>query len=412
MNARLLITSLLLSSLILLGAGCLAAQPPSVQPQRSADVRYVVTDLGTLGGSFSSAADINDRGEIDGYSTLPGDAVQHSFVIKNGTMTDLGTLGGPSSISFMGLNAKGQVPGAAEVAVSDPNAENFCGLDFQPPIMICLAFITRNGVMTPLSTLGGNNASSSAVANSGEVSGYAETSAVDPNCPPPQMLQFLPVIWSKDGVIQALSLYQGDTEGAAFGINNRGEVVGTSGICGPFDPQTALPLVSQHALLWRHGQAIDLGNLGGAINNAALAISDRGVIVGTSDLPGDTYFHAFLWRQGKMRDLGTLSGDVISAALAVNNRRQITGISIGANGNPRAFLWERGVMFDLNTLVAGNAPLYLLQGIGINKRGEIVGSGSQLSTGNTHAFLAIPCELRHENLSLSGAEANALRQCP
>lgn len=412
MNARLLITGLLLSSFTLLVSVRLAAQPSPLQPQRSGDVRYVVTDLGTLGGSFSSAADINDRGEIDGYSTLPGDAVQHSFVIKNGTMTDLGTLGGPSSISFMGLNAKGQVPGAAEVAVSDPNAENFCGLDFQPPIMVCLGFITRNGVMTPLSTLGGNNASSSAVANSGEVAGYAETSTVDPNCPPPQVLQFLPVIWSKNGVIQALSLYQGDTEGAAFGVSNRGEVVGSSGICGPFNPYYSLPFVAQHAMLWRNGQAIDLGNLGGAVNNAALAISDRGVIVGTSGVPGDIYNHAFLWHKGKMRDLGTLSGQVISAGLAVNNRRQVAGVSIDANGNLHAFLWQRGVMFDLNTLVAGNAPLYLRQGFGINNRGEIVGYGSQLSTGNAHAFLAIPCELRHEGMSLSATEADALRRCP
>jgi hypothetical protein len=34
---------------------------------------YTVTDLGTLGGTFSFAGGINNRGDIEGFSTLPGD---------------------------------------------------------------------------------------------------------------------------------------------------------------------------------------------------------------------------------------------------------------------------------------------------------------------------------------------------
>jgi len=66
----------------------LGAQEPSTT-QASRSVRYTITDLGTLGGSFSLAYGINDNGQIDGFSTLPGDAVQHSFVIEKGAMIDL-----------------------------------------------------------------------------------------------------------------------------------------------------------------------------------------------------------------------------------------------------------------------------------------------------------------------------------
>ena len=59
--------------------------------------RYVVVDLGTLGGSFGLAFGINDKGQVDGFANLPGDNAQHAFVYAKGVMTDLGTLGGPNS---------------------------------------------------------------------------------------------------------------------------------------------------------------------------------------------------------------------------------------------------------------------------------------------------------------------------
>ena len=67
----------------------------------------------------------------------------------------------------------------------------------------------------------------------------------------------------------------------------------------------------------------DLGTLGGW-SSAAVAINDRGQIVGTSvtktkNGDGDPVSHAFLWQNGKMRDLGTLGG-WSSAAVAINDR--------------------------------------------------------------------------------------------
>jgi probable HAF family extracellular repeat protein len=349
---------------------------------------YVVTDLGTLGGTFSIAFGINDRGQIDGLSTTPGDQVTHGFFLENGVMTDMGTLGGPNSQALFGPGGAAQATGLAENGIPDPNGEDFCGLGTN---LICLNFVWQNGVMAPLYTLGGNNAQGSDINAQGQIAGMAENATPDPNCPAPQVLQFRPAVWT-NGKIQALPVSLGDPEGAAFGINDSGDVVGASGTCAAYDLRYGVSLQPQHALLWRRGsvKAIHLGSLGGRINNAGFAINESEQVVGASDLPGDQFQHAFLWQHGVITDLGTLAGDVVSAAIGINNKGQATGVSIDAAGNLRAFLWQNGVMTDLNTLIPSNSPLYLMHGCGINSRGQIVGYALQISTGELHAYLATP----------------------
>src|SRR5271157_5380314 len=366
----------LIATSILLAAFAVAQQP-----------RYAVVDLGTLGGTFGLAFGINDKGRVDGVANLSGDAAQHAFVYANGVMTDLGTLGGPNSLAYEGPSEALQAVGLAETSMLDPNGEDFCGYGDN---LICLAFSWQNGVMTPLDTLGGNNAQGGGINDRGQIAGFAENSAPDPNCPAPQVLQFKPVVWN-NGHIQVLPTYPGDQEGGVFWINNKGEMVGASGACAAFDQRYGLPLAPKHALLWRKGlPPIDLGNLGGKINNAAFAINDNEQVVGTSDLPGDNYQHAFLWQKGKMSDLGTLPGDVVSVGCGINNRGQVAGVSQDANGNDRAYLWQNGVMTDLNTLIPANSPLYLMHAFGINSAGEIVGFAYNTQTGNVDAYLAIP----------------------
>lgn len=55
-----------------------------------------LTDLGTLGGSYSSPEDINASGQVVGTSSIPSGHF-HAFLWQNGTMTDLGTLGNNAS---------------------------------------------------------------------------------------------------------------------------------------------------------------------------------------------------------------------------------------------------------------------------------------------------------------------------
>ncbi len=352
--------------------------------------RYTFTDLGTLGGTFSLAYGINNGGQIAGFSTLVGDAAEHSSVWEFGRTTDLGTLGGADSQSFTGLNEFGAVPGVTELASPDPNGEDFCGIGTH---LTCLGFLWRRGVMTPLGTFGGNNSGAAMVNDLGVVAGYAETNVPDADCPPPQFLHYQPAVW-KQNHIKSLPIYPGDTEGAAFWINNWGEVVGASGVCASFDPRYAVPIRPDHALLWRSGRTIDLGNLGGHYNNSAFAINDLSEIVGASDIAGDTpeagFQHAFLWRHGRMKDLGTLPGDQQSAAVAINRRGQVTGVSVDGDGNITGFLWQRGRMYDLNDLIPPGSPYYVLHGFGINDRGQIVGFAVNTDTGEVHGFLANP----------------------
>lgn len=48
-------------------------------------------------------------------------------------------------------------------------------------------------------------------------------------------------------------------------------------------------------------------------------------------------------------------------------------------------------MMDLNALVPADSPLYLVFALDINSEGVIVGQAVETSTGDLHAFLAVPC---------------------
>ena len=72
----------------------------------------LITDLGTLGGSITYAADINNFSQIVGQSkTAGGDT--HAYLWENGLMTDLGTLGGNYSTAYA-INDLGQVVGTSK----------------------------------------------------------------------------------------------------------------------------------------------------------------------------------------------------------------------------------------------------------------------------------------------------------
>jgi probable HAF family extracellular repeat protein len=338
---------------------------------------YTVTDLSTLGGTFSIAFGMNNKPQVVGQSTLPGDTQAHAFLWQKGVMTDLGTLGGPNSIAAFPLNERGEVSGGAETSTPDPNGEDFCGFGTH---LICLPFLWQHGVMTALPTLGGNNGVAGEISNRGQVVGDAENVARDPTCVAPQVLQFKPVVWEK-GEVQELPTFSGDPDGNAQAINDKGQAAGFSGNC-----TTAF-----HALLWQNGTATDLGNLGGTMNNVPFDINNQGQVVGISDLPGDTTGHAFLWtKDDGIQDLGTLPGDVLSAGEGINSKGEVVGFSIDASGNSRGFLRQNGVMTDLNTLIPAGSPLFLLEAFTINDHGQIAGLALQISTGEVLAFLATP----------------------
>src|SRR6516225_1727853 len=140
--------------------------------------RYTVTDLGTLGGTFSAASGVNNAGEVVGASLLAGDTVARVFLWRDGVMADLGTLGGLNSID-LGSNPitnRGAVVGSSNTAEPDSNGEDFC---FDSANDICLPFVWRHGVMTPLPLFGGVNGAAFQSNNRGQIVGAAENQIHD-----------------------------------------------------------------------------------------------------------------------------------------------------------------------------------------------------------------------------------------
>jgi probable HAF family extracellular repeat protein len=353
--------------------------------------RYTITDLGTLGGSSSTAFGINQKGHVAGVAN-DGSEIQHAVLWTGRQLIDAGKPGLNSQAG--GPNANDELAIVTEIPKSDPLKENFCLFDTG---LRCIGAVWKDGIMKLLPTLGGNNAAALALNHHGHVVGVAETSTPDPSCNPPQQLQFEAVIWGpKKGQTSTLPPLAGDTVGFALGINDASQVVGASGTCAN-TPLFPFP-IGPHAVLWQDGSPIDLTSLGGSLNTAA-AINKHGEVVGASSVPGDTALHSFLWtKKVGMVDLGTVGADNSSFPTAINNDGAVVGASCDQTLTVcRAYLWQRSEgMVDLNTLVSGTSSLTLVTAFGINDAREIVGLGVD-AAGHPHAFLAKPTDVRRRD---------------
>lgn len=188
----------------------------------------------------------------------------------------------------------------------------------------------------------------------------------------------------------------GTTGSEAWGINNRGDVVGFSTKL--FPGQIAEIF---RGFLWQNGVMQDIGAPLGHFSQPT-GVNDRGTIVvhaGYGDEvflwkdgqwiklgPGIPYainrfedvaggywngsaYHAFLMKEGVQHDLGTLGGGD-SSATAINDRGVVVGISsLAQDGVVHAFVYRDGVMKDLGTLPGAEDS----HAADINNRGVIVG---------------------------------------
>lgn len=384
--------------------------------------KYTIVDLGAVGPSWSQGQPfvVSGNGLVSGETVLanpnnPSEWVSHAVVWqKSSTMViAIPGLGGPNNVAF-GVNLRGQAAGQADTETPDPNGEDFCGsaaLGLTHSGTTCQPFLWQNGVTFALPRLRnsagteGSNGAALQINDFGMVAGTAENGEVDSTCPgaavSPQTIEFKPVIWMKPFPwsqvrLQELATLDGEPDGIAYAINDLGQAVGASGNCGPFNAIAQNNLTPLHAVLWRNGNAIDLGNLGGDGKFAgiyATGLNDDGQVVGTSDTTGDASFHAFLWQQGHISDLGTVAGDSYSSATAISSSGMVLGVSVSASFSPRAALWRNGIATDMNTLVPQNTALYLESACSINERGEIIGFAALKSNPTeTHAYLAKPVE--------------------
>jgi len=384
-------------------------QPGGALAHLTSTVQYRIDKLPSLGGTQSRGMAINDVGWVAGWS-LRSDGRRHAALWRNGSILDLGTLGGPTASSMVpwpGLNNAGMVVGISHTDEVDPLDEDWsCELGGFLPVttnLICRGFVWENDTMRELSPLGGHHSFGAGVNNAGLVVGWAETPVHDPTCSPlsAQVLQFRAVIWDpKDGSkgkvkARELSPFPGDATSAATAINDLGQVVGISGDC----DQAVGRFSARRAVLWdKNGHVTNLPTLGGISWHTPMDINDQGDVVGFSNPaePGDELGNfiarAFLWINGASTatDLKALPGDFFSQAFAINSHGQVVGVSFGGASGSRAFLYENGVMMNLNDILGtGNGDVFL-SAQDINDAGQITGRVRDFATGQILAFVATP----------------------
>jgi probable HAF family extracellular repeat protein len=210
---------------------------------------------------------INNLGHVvggakDGTLTRPMHAVLWQNV--GAPPLDLGFLGRGAYVDYseaFGINDFGHVVGNGAIGT------------------LTHGFLWRNGQMIDLGALSGQVVSEArAINNNGLIVGKSN---------------FYPVTWryevanpSSTPSIRQLPIPTGFFAAQPSAVNDPGDVVGHAGS----------PNIDAHAVLWRNGQAIDLGIWPGGHYSVATGINNLGQIVGTGTVAGDNLDHALLWK--------------------------------------------------------------------------------------------------------------------
>lgn len=213
-----------------------------------------MVNLGNLGG-YSEARDINDRDQVVGFSYIAKNRY-HAVLWQDNRIIDLGALGGTQSAA-MAINNLGDIVGETR--------------KYQVP----RAYFWQNGKKTDIGTLGGNMSTANDINDRRQVVGVSTTASGEGHA----------YVWEPGGVMTDIGTL-GGTFSYAYAINEHGQIVGES--------QTATGQI--HAFLWSPATGmIDLGTLGGA-RSSAYDVNEHGWVVGYSTTTVANEYRATLWK--------------------------------------------------------------------------------------------------------------------
>jgi probable HAF family extracellular repeat protein len=163
-------------------------------------------------------------------------------------------------------------------------------------------------------------------------------------------------------IVIAYGASDGDIGATVSGINNQGQVVGT------YNPSNHYNV---NAFLYRNGQLLDLGTLGGSFSSAT-GINGAGQIIGWADTSNAT--DAFLYQNGRMQAIGGKQSSYFIPA-KINDHGEIAGFLEAQDGSS----WHACRLFQTGTnagviLSVDNLPVSASSvSTGINNGGEISG---------------------------------------
>jgi len=316
---------------------------------------YVITELGTLGGATSIATDINNLGVVAGYSTTLGGQTR-GFRWENGIMTELGTNGGINSHA-LGLNDEGYIVGAAQ----DVDG-NFKATQWTPNI----------GVPVILGTLNqGITSQAWDINDERKVVGVSQ-----------YFSQGFGLVNSRAFIYQQLTGIAdlgaaGGPTSAAYAISDTEFIVGSASIDLTLDRACRFYEVGGPTV-------IENGT------STALAVSAEGIAAGYRLVVGG-HEQARKWNifTGAGTTLPNLPGYTDSEAHDIDVLGRAVGRSYTLAGAERATLWtESGQAIDLNDLIPADSGWTLSSATAMNVRGQIVGRG--IVGEQTRAFVLTP----------------------
>ncbi len=316
-------------------AVALAVAVAPVGPAAVASPGLSGIDLGTLGGSYSTATAVNESGQVAGWSYTASGATHAFSWTSGGGMVDIGTLGGSYAVAYA-LNDTGTVVGQSTTAAGDAHA---------------YTWDVVNG-MTDLGTLGGPDSVATAVNASGSVIGYSDAVSGFPHA----------FVWDTVNGMTDLGTL-GGTSSWSEGINAAGTVAG----------QAFTATGATHAFVWDTVNGMtDLGTLGGETSGAS-GINSAGQVAGVSDTVAGVGYanHAYLWTPGfGMADAGA----TMTSVAGVNDAGELGGSGPGYSNLTDAVRWSAAggtTMLGVGSTTFGVG----VSAEAINTSGQVAGGG-------------------------------------